>query len=104
MDKILSQRADDDNISRQAAIDAISTMFAPTPTQKDMVEDCLEIIDNLPSTQPEYTEHEKTIMTMLFGIVKTMLDVQGGYMDIDGESFSRNDLFDLSEKLGIEDY
>ena len=40
-----------DLISRQAAIDAISSMFAPTPTQKDMVEDCLEIIENLPSAQ-----------------------------------------------------
>ena len=38
-----------DYISRQAAIDAISSMFAPTPTQKDIVEDCLEIIENLPS-------------------------------------------------------
>ena len=42
-----------DLISRQAAIEAISSMFAPTPTQKDMVEDCLEIIENLPSAQPE---------------------------------------------------
>ena len=42
-----------DLISRQAAIDAVSSMFAPTPTQKDMVEDCLEIIENLPSAQPE---------------------------------------------------
>ena len=40
-----------DAISRQAAIDAISSMFAPTPTQEDMVEDCLEIIENLPSVQ-----------------------------------------------------
>lgn len=46
-----------DLISRQAAIGAISSMFAPTPTQKDMVEDCLEIIENLPSAQP-YTEAE----------------------------------------------
>ena len=44
----------DDSISRQAAIDEISSMFAPTPTQKDMVEDCLEIIENLPSAKPGY--------------------------------------------------
>lgn len=44
----------DSLISRQVAIDAISSMFAPTPTQKDMVEDCLEIIENLPSAQPEF--------------------------------------------------
>jgi len=40
-----------DLISRKAAIDAISSMFAPTPKQKDMIEDCLEIIENLPSAQ-----------------------------------------------------
>ena len=43
----------DDTISRQVAIGAINSMFAPTPTQMDMKEDCLEIIDNLPSAQPE---------------------------------------------------
>ena len=42
-----------DLIERQAAIEAMSSMFAPTPTQKDMVEDCLEIIENLPSAQPD---------------------------------------------------
>ena len=42
-----------DLISRQAAIDAISSMFAPTPVQKDMVEDCLEIIEELPSAEPK---------------------------------------------------
>lgn len=43
----------DDLISRQAAIKAVSSMFAPTPTQKDMVEDCLKIIENLPSAEVE---------------------------------------------------
>lgn len=43
----------DDFISRQAAIDAINTMFAPTPTQMDIKEDCLEIIENLPSALPK---------------------------------------------------
>jgi len=41
-----------DPIDRQVAIDAINTMFAVTPTQMDMKEDCLEIIENLPSAQP----------------------------------------------------
>lgn len=44
----------DNSISRRTAIEAISSMFAPTPTQKDMVEDCLEIIENLPS-EPQWT-------------------------------------------------
>lgn len=43
----------DDTISRRDAIDAISSMFAPTPTQRDMVENCMEIIDNLPPAQSE---------------------------------------------------
>lgn len=42
-----------DLIERQIAFDQIGSMFAVTPTQKDMVEDCLEIIENLPSAQPE---------------------------------------------------
>ena len=42
-----------DLISRQMAIDALSSIFAPTPTQKDMVGDCLEVIEKLPSVQPE---------------------------------------------------
>lgn len=39
----------DDLISRKDAIGRISTMFAPTPTQKDMVADCLEILDSIPT-------------------------------------------------------
>lgn len=46
-----------DYIDRQTAIDAVSSMFAPTPTQKDMVEDCLEIIENLPSVEVEPVIH-----------------------------------------------
>lgn len=42
-----------DLISRQDAIEAVSSMFAPTPVQKHMIEDCLEIIENLPSVQPD---------------------------------------------------
>ena len=42
-----------DLISRQAAIDALSSIFAPTPTQEDMVWDCLEVIEKLPSAEPE---------------------------------------------------
>lgn len=47
-----------DYIDRQAAIDVVSSMFAPTPTQKDMVEDCLEIIENLPSVEVEPVKGE----------------------------------------------
>ena len=54
--QLSEEDATSDCISRQAAIDAVSTMFAPTPTQKDMVEDCLEILENLPSAQPDSKE------------------------------------------------
>ena len=54
-----------DLISRQAAIDAINTMFAPTPTQMDMKEDCLEIIENLPSAQPESIEITNELIRIL---------------------------------------
>ena len=50
-----------DYIDRQAALDAVSAMFAPTPTQKDMVEDCLEIIENLPPAEVEPVKRGKWI-------------------------------------------
>ena len=42
-----------DLIDRQAAIDAVNTIFAVTPTQKDVVMDCIEAIVAVPSAQPE---------------------------------------------------
>ena len=48
----------DDLISRKAAMEAVNTIFAPTTTQKDMREDCLEILENLPSAQPETGKYE----------------------------------------------
>ena len=56
MHEWMVNRMDDDHISRKAAIDAIRSIFAPTPTQKDMVEYCLEIIENLPSAEEESFE------------------------------------------------
>lgn len=44
-----SQGLVNDCISRKMAIETVSNMFAVTATQKDMVEDCLEILENLPS-------------------------------------------------------
>ena len=56
-----------DYIDRQAAIDAVSSMFAPTPTQKDMVEDCLGIIENLPLVEVEPVKRGKWIYDNQFG-------------------------------------
>ena len=52
----------------------------------------------------EFTEKEKNVLQMLLTICKTIIEAQNGYMDIDYESFGRNDLYYLCEKLGIEDY
>lgn len=52
----------------------------------------------------EFTENEKNVLNMMFTICKTIIEAQGGYMEIDYESFGKKDLFNLSEKLGIDDY
>lgn len=50
----------------------------------------------------EYTETEKKILTMLFKICNEMIETCDGYLDLDCITFSRNDLFYLAEKLGID--
>ena len=50
----------------------------------------------------EFTETEKKILTMLFKICNEMIETCDGYLDIDYCTFSRNDLFYLSEKLNID--
>ena len=47
------------------------------------------------------TEEEKAFLTLLFKIGKEIIESNGGNFNT---FFTRNDLFDLSEKLGIEDY
>lgn len=62
----------------------------------------INALKRLPSAQLEYTENEEKVLIMMFTIVKNILDLQGGYMDIDYTSFGRNELFYLSQKLGID--
>ena len=45
-----------DLISRQDTIDALCSVFAFTPTQLDMRSDCIDIIERMPSAQPEEKE------------------------------------------------
>ena len=85
-----------DTIYRQDAIDALSQY----PFEK--VVNCISIIEELPSAQPEYTENEEKVLVMMFTIVKNILDLQDGYMDIDCTIFGHNELFDLSQKIGID--
>ena len=52
----------------------------------------------------EYTELEYKVINIMFHMMDEIINLQDGYMDIKGESFSRGDLFVLANKLGIEDY
>ena len=52
----------------------------------------------------EYTPKEKRIMIMLFEMCNKIMEAQNGYMEINYETFDRNDLFCLADKLGIEEY
>ena len=40
-------------IDADAAIDAIKSVFSPTPTQKDIKWDCVRVVENLPTIQPQ---------------------------------------------------
>ena len=48
------------------------------------------------------TELEKKFLTMLMKIGNEIIEAQDGYLDFNYESFSRNDLFNLAQKLGVE--
>lgn len=52
----------------------------------------------------ELTDVEKEILEVMFKNMNEVLNLGDGYLDIHGESFSRGDLFDLAEKLGVEEY
>lgn len=54
--------------------------------------------------EEKFTEIEKKVLTMMFGVVKEMLRFQNGYAEIDYQVFDEGDLFNLAEKLGVEDY
>ncbi len=50
-----------------------------------------------------FTKEEKKFLELLFAIGENIVNSQGSYIDLNGESFSSNDLFDLKQKLGLED-
>lgn len=50
----------------------------------------------------EYTEIEKKFLTMLFQIGELIISTDDGYYEINYETFDRNDLFNLAEKLGVD--
>lgn len=49
-----------------------------------------------------FTDIEKKFLVLLFKIGYNILDAQDGFMSIDNEYFSRNELYELTEKLGID--
>ena len=91
-----------DLISRQAAVDLLKKWADGYRYIETETELAIKEFQDLPSAQPEYTGHEESILTMLFGIAELIIDLQGGYMGMtDGRFFDNNDLFGLAEKLGI---
>lgn len=50
------------------------------------------------------TEQEKKFFEMLLKIGYAIIESQGGYADIDNETFSRNDLYKLAAKLEFDDF
>lgn len=54
--------------------------------------------------EQKFTEKEMIVLSMMFQIVQNVLNAQDGYMEIKHNSFDGNDLYDLAQKLGIDDY
>ena len=50
----------------------------------------------------DYTDKEKKFLKLLFNIGNKIIETANGYYEINYESFDRNDLFQLAEKVGIE--
>ena len=50
------------------------------------------------------SEKEKEFLTLLFKIGKEIIDSEEVFNTFSENSFDRNDLFNLSEKLGIDYY
>jgi len=91
-------------ISKQAAIDAIyaEARLANSEVAEEYARMYAYALIELPSAHPEYTENEEKVLVTMFTIVKNVLDLQDGYMDIDYTSFGHKELFYLSQKLGID--
>ena len=52
----------------------------------------------------DFTELEKEIIKTMLSNMSKFIEMCDGYLDIHGDSFSRNDLYDLATKLGVENY
>ena len=48
------------------------------------------------------TDLEKKFLTMLLKVGNDIIESQDGYLDFNYESFTRNDLFNLACKFGLE--
>ena len=49
----------------------------------------------------QFTKIERKVLITMFTMFNEVLLLCNDYIDIDYESYSRNDLFSLAEKLGI---
>ncbi len=55
--------------------------------------------ENNETTTIEFNENEKTILTIMFKNIYSIVSAQNGYLDLEYGTFNNNDLFDLKEKI-----
>lgn len=75
-------------------------------TTLDALDTAIKALEQ-PTIEPnhiEYTESEMKILELMFRIINETIKTQNGYMDIDYVSFDGGDLYNLANKLGVEDY
>lgn len=53
----------------------------------------------------EFDEQEQIVLKLMFHLMHEIIDYSDGFFTLSsGESFSRNDLWKLAQKLNISDY
>ena len=89
-----------DLIERQAAIDAMEKTVCGDTWE---VEQAINAVKGLPPVNVEFTEKEYKVLYLLFTIMDDFMYI-AHVIDIDGETFNSNDVYNLAKKVGLENY
>jgi len=90
----------DDYILRASAIDAMEKTVCGDTWE---VEQAINAVKGLPPANAELTEKEYKVLYMMFTIMDDFMRI-AHVIDIDGETFNSNDVYNLAQKVGLEDY
>ena len=90
----------DDYILRASAIDAMEKTVCGDTWE---VEQAIDAVKGLPHVNVEFTEKEYKVLHLLFKIMDDFMWI-AHVIDIDGETFNSNDVYNLAKKVGFEDY